>query len=583
MSQPSAPNGGVQAPLVLPGENAVSDTCTAAEGDFARLCNTLLKNFAEKQSKHEHAMTELLQRHLQEMKVMLTPPSPDPEKPIEQDANQTPMPPAAVPPTWAASRFPSSSSLPAVEAKATADQQPAEDSRPKPGNRLQSLQQRTTDFDDHKNLGRLRSKARSFAESKCFELLSVVAILANAVEIGVQADWVAQNTGQKVPEEYRALDLFFTILFTVELFIRFSSEGRAFFRLVNPRLGWNVFDSCIVTTGLIDEMLVSSMISLPEVSTIRVLRLLRLVRVLRVVRTLQAFRDLRIIVNGVLSSAKPLFWCVILLTLIMFTFSLIVMHAISYHLGSNLEEGGEPSKLLQGSEPYFGTMLQSMYTCYSMITGGVDWNDASAPLLEIHPALGFIVSIYIMFSMLCVLNVITTVFVDKANTVSKSDLDNRVMDATHEKQKWMKDMKVIFNENDIDGSAALTRHEFMAYVEDPHVQFYLESLGLAVDKRNAQDLFSLIDIDDSGTLDLEEFVEGCSQFVGAARQLDIARLRQEFHELRKQIERLLPPDGELRVGSVLTSDMRRLSRHLRENSSSTSGHSSRSFGVLPTG
>merc|ERR1712129_247437 len=61
----------------------------------------------------------------------------------------------------------------------------------------------------------------------------------------------------------------------------------------------------------------------------------------------------------------------------------------------------------------------------------------------------------------------------------------------------------------------------------PAMHLYFETIDL--DLREAEDLFHLIDIDNSGSIDPEEFVNGCIRLQGPAKAIDLATLMSEFH------------------------------------------------------
>ena len=51
---------------------------------------------------------------------------------------------------------------------------------------------------------------------------------------------------------------------------------------------------------------------------------------------------------------------------------------------------------------FFQPLSSTLFSLFQVITGGIDWNDASEPLVLISPILGFIFMIYIAFAVLCV-------------------------------------------------------------------------------------------------------------------------------------------------------------------------------------
>jgi len=65
---------------------------------------------------------------------------------------------------------------------------------------------------------------------------------------------------------------------------------------------------------------------------------------------------------------------------------------------------------------------------------------------------------------------------------------------------------------------------------EPGLNCYVEALGISAD--NTRVLFRLLDVDNSGRIDLEEFSEGCLRLQGEAKSIDV-------HTLIYQIKKFL--------------------------------------------
>merc|ERR1711879_35733 len=63
-------------------------------------------------------------------------------------------------------------------------------------------------------------------------------------------------------------------------------------------------------------------------------------------------------------------------------------------------------------------------------------------------------------------------------------------------------------------------------LNSPSMHMYFKTID--VDIQEAGDLFRLIDIDESGSIDPEEFVNGCIRLQGPAKAIDLAMLMHEF-------------------------------------------------------
>merc|ERR1719222_707680 len=68
----------------------------------------------------------------------------------------------------------------------------------------------------------------------------------------------------------------------------------------------------------------------------------------------------------------------------------------------------------------------------------------------------------------------------------------------------------------------ISREEFMSQLEDPDMCQWFTSLD--IDPSEARALFLLLDTDESGAIDSEEFMQGCLRLRGPAKAIDLATL-----------------------------------------------------------
>merc|ERR1712083_280839 len=105
--------------------------------------------------------------------------------------------------------------------------------------------------------------------------------------------------------------------------------------------------------------------------------------------------------------------------------------------------------------------------------------------------------------------------------------------------------------------------EFKRSLADPRILDFF--LALEVDVTEARRLFEMLDMEGDGKVLVEEFVDGCLKYNGAAKNIDIHCLIAEnrgqlqradsiFHLLEQQFDRFAgPPVGsEVVCGSALT-------------------------------
>merc|ERR1712025_316499 len=71
--------------------------------------------------------------------------------------------------------------------------------------------------------------------------------------------------------------------------------------------------------------------------------------------------------------------------------------------------------------------------------------------------------------------------------------------------------------------------EFNEHLQHLHVRAYFRRLGLEVS--DAKSMFKLLDFDDDGEIDMEEFILGFTHLRGDAKRVDVAKLRQQNRKL----------------------------------------------------
>lgn len=359
--------------------------------------------------------------------------------------------------------------------------------------------------------------------SPAFEASSVLAVVFNAIIIGVQVDWAIQHldTNEDVPDGFAVLDIFFTAVFAVELVFRISASGRWFAYWKNRELSWNVFDTVLVLVSILEPMVVVVFGNAINLTGMRLLRLMRLVRMLRMVRLFRFFKQLRIVVQTVTASFRPLIWALILLFVVIYLFSVLMLQLIEDQMVNSEEQSSNRNEIRR----LYGGLVRAQYTLFMCIANGMSWTHAADPLLEITPLFGVFFVLYVSFCYFCVVNIVTGIFVENAKQMTEQDDEMMVVEEAANRDQWQKEVKALFKLADVDGSGDLTSDEFEERLKDLKLQVLLKNLGIDVLTVNPKGLFNTLDFNSSGNVTIEEFADGLMRFHGYARSLDLAEVR----------------------------------------------------------
>lgn len=171
-------------------------------------------------------------------------------------------------------------------------------------------------FSNWKPLQRKSLKLMSLEDipqSFILEFAPAFVILVNAVVIGVSLD--------QDPEalQWQVLEWFFTAIFSMEALLRMRLLGCGNY-FTGADAGWNYFDLLCLACAYTDIIVTASLqlsdgdssSGLGGIMLIKILRLGRVCRLIRVMR-FGAVRELRVIILGVLSGIRVLFWAIVLL------------------------------------------------------------------------------------------------------------------------------------------------------------------------------------------------------------------------------------------------------------------------------
>jgi len=228
------------------------------------------------------------------------------------------------------------------------------------------------------------------------------------------------------------------------------------------------------------------------------------------------------LVAGIVEAMWTLAWTWVLLLVIIYVCGIFTTRAIGQQYQS------EPDL-----QPYFGNVPRSMFTLFQVTTTDA-WADIARKAMRHHVwTAGFFV-LYLYVTTCAVLNVVVAVIVE--NTLDQAVDQRQKFTSNQNKKQQYACAKIyqLFVGMDQNGDGVLTREEFSKAFQDDQVSRYLRQLG--IDLRQAEELFSILDFDDSGALDAEEFVGGVLKVIGNGKARDVLALHCDLCRSKKKID-----------------------------------------------
>jgi len=229
-----------------------------------------------------------------------------------------------------------------------------------------------------------RARLRALVDHPTWERVILTIIVLNAVTLGLEtSDSVMAQVGPLL----LVLDGIFLTIFVFEIALRLIAHGARFWR--DP---WSVFDFLVVAVALV-----------PATESLSGLRALRILRVLRLI---SAVPSMRRVVSGLFRAIPGMSAVVALLALIFYVFS--VMATMLY--GDTFPQ-------------YFGTIGESAYSLFQIMTLE-SWSQGIVrPVLEVHPLAWLFFIPFILMTSFAVLNLFIGIIVDSMQEQARERLE----------------------------------------------------------------------------------------------------------------------------------------------------------------
>lgn len=355
--------------------------------------------------------------------------------------------------------------------------------------------------------------AQAIVRSRLFDFAIASVIILNAVYIGVESDFSDEESGNLA---WYMCEVFFTLFFLAELVLRIVAARTLRICFSDS---WHVFDTCLVVLSCADSFILTFISWNSQLDTVRLLRLIRLLRVARLFRLFRFFRTLWTLVAGIVEALITLLWTWVLYGMLVYLFSIVAARAIGKN-DATMEE-------------YFGTVPRSMFTLFQ-ITTTEDWVSISRSSMSIQPWTGAFFVLYLYVTTFAAMNVVVAVIVE--NTLDQAGAQRAKFEqkAKESKENAAATIYKAFRAADVDSDGTVTKEEFIKGIQNEETARCLHQIG--IDVRQAEHLFTLLDYDESGALDVDEFVGGMMKAVGPARSRDVLAIECDGLRVEKKVK-----------------------------------------------
>eukprot|EP00747_Dinoflagellata_sp_TGD_P188299 gnl/TRDRNA2_/TRDRNA2_47110_c0_seq1.p1 gnl/TRDRNA2_/TRDRNA2_47110_c0~~gnl/TRDRNA2_/TRDRNA2_47110_c0_seq1.p1 ORF type:complete len:550 (-),score=136.92 gnl/TRDRNA2_/TRDRNA2_47110_c0_seq1:61-1611(-) len=373
---------------------------------------------------------------------------------------------------------------------------------------LQDVKQTEAGEEEYSAVHWLTRQVQQAVHHRVFSMAMCLLVIANALYIGFETE-MRQCRDDASFDAWYVAEVVFALCFMAEFALRFWADGMAFFQD-----SWNVFDSALVFASVADTLLLSALARGNTLDFLVALRFVRLARLARIFRLLRFFKELWFLVAGILTAGRTLAWAWLLM---LFLIYIPAIFATRFFGKANSEDEFFSRK--------FGTVPRSMWTLFEIMSME-GWAEIARQVMQKEPYAWLFFVFFICTTAFALMHVVVAVIVH--NTLlhsSHRQEDLSQQESRKEKIVCLKIMEV-FVAADKDGDGEVTRDEFLASLERPDVLKLLHEVS--IDVKRAENLFDILDYDESGSLDAGEFIEGVMAARGEAKAKDLLALQGDL-------------------------------------------------------
>mmetsp|Transcript_167456 Transcript_167456/g.537755 ORF Transcript_167456/g.537755 Transcript_167456/m.537755 type:complete len:544 (-) Transcript_167456:118-1749(-) len=344
--------------------------------------------------------------------------------------------------------------------------------------------------------GRRKSTDEEWVDSWRFQAVVGCCIIASIVELVLQTDdpdW----------PHWHLLNHFFVALFAAELALRISFHGSLFFEGSTKDRCWVILDCTLVGLGLIDSFIQIVGLTGTFVQLLRLHRVVRMLRVFRIVPRLSVFFNALI---GMGSTFMLIFSMIFLLILVS---AIVCTHLFGHAEFLDEGDGQLEEHIRKAIKGLFCDVRTSLFSLFRVTTQD-NWISVAGPVIAASPSMKLFFVAFIVFVSWTMISVLTAVASNSMieATSDRKEAERRLHAAKH--KAFIDFLRHCFEEGDADGNGELDKEEFDMLVQQPRVLSQMKALGVELSVEELSKTWLMLDVDGSGTLTIDAFVDGLS-------------------------------------------------------------------------
>eukprot|EP00435_Cladocopium_sp_Y103_P069944 s275_g34.t1 len=374
-----------------------------------------------------------------------------------------------------------------------------------------------------------RERFAEWLESHQYEMIMAMCLCMNVFTMASELQFYGGKAGVELEIYSReaAVDMFFTILFAVDVVVRICFVGLRFWKT------WlNYVDVGVAATSVV-EMTILWASNLPVNPVLfRLLRIGKLARAIRMVTMTNILQSLQLLVKCLGSSAHMLFWIFCLLVFVQSVAGLVISTICTDFITNERYSHALREEVFRFYGTFTRTFLTMFETCFLRRKEIMfaNWSPPCRVLVEnISEWFSLFFLLYRCVLGFAVLNIINSVFVQQTMKTASSDEELAFKQKEKEIQAYTRKVKKLFLAMDESGDGNINLQEFSKLVESPKLKFWMDQLELEY-----FDLLSLFEFLDNGDGEITLMLGRMAGGNKSGAETNVFILKKAFVKLRRE-------------------------------------------------
>jgi len=387
-----------------------------------------------------------------------------------------------------------------------------------------------------------------------FNVTVAVLTFLNIIVLGLEQEMVPPNTTMGDRMNWYMLECVFAVCFAVELVIRIVTQKIVFFIDL-----WNVLDLALVSLAIFDAFFLVPVGSGGQIRYFLVIRALRVVRLVKLVPMIPLFREVVLLIGGLMNSVKALGWVGLIVMMVMYVCAIVVTTEIGLNhdtYGTGPSYDGE----VWPYEEYFGTIWRSMFSLFQVVTLDSWCDDIVRHVVYRQPLMGIFFIVFLLLTAFGLMNVVVGIIVE--NTLAAAQVADRRIEeqAAFARKDAVERLADILERSDTNRTGEISLEELRASYQSDIVREKFDRIGLTFEE--VQEIFKLLDADRRGRIEIKRFANSCRELVGGAKRRDIAQVEVTVGGLAQHLDNL---DGQFAKIETEIRDLSKLADDFVQN------------------